>query len=296
MGYKNKKSLVKQIEENLTNKLAIGESKHQAKRTEEGIKGKIYSYNTLKNYMQHANYFAQYCKENHNCKTLAQCRSYVDEWLKSRENLSSYTLKMEACALAKLYDCSTTDFIKTKSRSRSDITRSRNDVENDKHFNEEKHKDFVEFCKSTGLRREELKYLTGDKLVYRNGEPYVIVDKGAKGGRYREAPVRGNIELVEKKMQEAGTNKVFEKIPSHADIHSYRADYATAYYKEIARDIKDIPFDKINKGSGFKYQSEVYCCRSDKQGIKYDKVAMKQVTEALGHSRIDVIADHYLHI
>ena len=28
----------------------------------------------------------------------------------------------------------------------------------------------------------------------------------------------------------------------------------------------------------------------------YDKVAMKQVTEALGHSRIDVIADHYLHI
>ena len=29
---------------------------------------------------------------------------------------------------------------------------------------------------------------------------------------------------------------------------------------------------------------------------KYDKVAMKQVTEALGHSRIDVIADHYLHI
>ena len=39
MGYKNKKSLVKQIEENLTNKLAIGESKHQAKRTEEGIKG-----------------------------------------------------------------------------------------------------------------------------------------------------------------------------------------------------------------------------------------------------------------
>ena len=37
MGYKNKKSLVKQIEENLTNKLAIGESKHQAKRTEEGI-------------------------------------------------------------------------------------------------------------------------------------------------------------------------------------------------------------------------------------------------------------------
>lgn len=56
MGYKNKKSLVKQIEENLTNKLAIGESKHQAKRTEEGIRGKIYSYNTLKNYMQHANY------------------------------------------------------------------------------------------------------------------------------------------------------------------------------------------------------------------------------------------------
>ena len=33
-----------------------------------------------------------------------------------------------------------------------------------------------------------------------------------------------------------------------ADIHSYRSDYAMAIYKAYARDIQDIPYDKINRG------------------------------------------------
>ena len=59
-----------------------------------------------------------------------------------------------------------------------------------------------------------------------------------------------------------------------ADIHSYRADYATAMYKAYARDIKDIPFDKMNRGTGRRYQSEVYTCRKDEAGKKLDKAAM----------------------
>lgn len=46
MGHKNKKSLIKQVEEKLLSKLAAGDSKHLDKAS--GITGeKIYSYGTL---------------------------------------------------------------------------------------------------------------------------------------------------------------------------------------------------------------------------------------------------------
>lgn len=72
------------------------------------------------------------------------------------------------------------------------------------------------------------------------------------------------------------------KIHDAADIHSYRADYATAIYLTNAR-----PLDQIPK-------CDRYYCRKDKKGIWYDKEAMKITSKALGHSRISVIAEHYL--
>ena len=39
------------------------------------------------------------------------------------------------------------------------------------------------------------------------------------------------------------TEKVWQHVNGNADIHGYRAEYATAMYKQYARDIKDIPYD-----------------------------------------------------
>ena len=48
MGHKNKKSLIRQVQERLDSMRAIGQSKHQDKK--EGItKGKIYSWGTYSN-------------------------------------------------------------------------------------------------------------------------------------------------------------------------------------------------------------------------------------------------------
>ncbi len=83
-------------------------------------------------------------------------------------------------------------------------------------------------------------------------------------------------------MNEAGNKKVFTKISSAADIHSYRGDYATAIYLANAR-----PLDQIPK-------CDRYYCRKDKKGIWYDKEAIKITSKALGHNRINVIAEQYL--
>ncbi len=291
-------SLTRQIQERFDSKLAIGESKYKAKK-DGTANEKIYSWQTYKSYMKQANEFTRYCKEKYQCRTLDECRTYVDEWLKNGidRGLSAYTQKLNACSLAKLYSCSSSNFgVKTDVRHRANIIRSRGEKVRDKHFSEEKNKELVEFCKSTGLRREELKCLTGDKLIYEDGVYKIVVNRGSKGGRPRKVPVIGNVGLVVNLMKNTGHNKVFEKVKSGADIHSYRSNYATSLYKSIARKIEDIPFDKINKGTGRAYQSEVYVCRVDLKGVKFDKVAMLEVSRALGHNRISVIAEHYLKV
>lgn len=62
-----------------------------------------------------------------------------------------------------------------------------------------------------------------------------------------------------------------------------------------ARKIEDIPYDKINRGTGKKYQSDVYICRSDEKGRKLDRTALLKCSRALGHNRTDVVARNYLY-
>lgn len=294
---REKHNLTYEIKTALDAKLAIGQSKHQDKILGKTA-GKIYSWETYRGYMKHCNYFAQYCKQEHGCKTLADCRPYVDEWLQSLidRGQSAYTQKLGAAAVAKLYGCSTKDFgIRTDARLRPNVVRSRTDGNtNDKNFSEEKNKDFVEFCRSTGLRRHEVKALRGDQLLPPKDGVYRIAITG-KGGRYREAPVIGNIDLVVRLMTAAGADKVFSKAYAHADIHSYRADYATAIYKAHARPIDQIPYDKTNAGTGRKYQGDVYCCQKDRKGLRLDRAALLEASRALGHNRVSVVAEHYLY-
>ena len=73
--------------------------------------------------------------------------------------------------------------------------------------------------------------LTGNCLKEEDSTYYIIVRSGSKGGKYRQAPVIGDVDLVVRKMKEAGNKKVWSKIHDAADIHSYRADYATLPYK-----------------------------------------------------------------
>lgn len=282
MAHKNKKSLIRQVQERLDSMLAIGESKYQDKKYDL-TKGKIYSWTTYRSYLQQCCQFVRYCRDNHYCKNLAGCRQYVEEWMESRKELSAYTQKLSASALCKLYGESLEELgITTKRAARSEITRSRGTAKRDAHFSEQKNADFVEFCRSTGLRRSEITKLRGDQLLQEEGQWYIQTT--GKGGRFRIIPICGDVNLVVRKMQSAGTGKVWAKVPSCADIHSYRADYATRVYLSHARPIEDLP------------RKERYICRRDKVGTIYDRQAMLIASQALGHNRIDVIGQHYLRL
>ena len=275
------KSLVHQVQETLNQKLKIGEPKHIAKQESTSHDG-IYSWNTYQNYLAKACAFVKWAKNEHGTRTLTDARIYVDAYLQKHidEVYSPYTQKLIACALAKLYGCSTKDFIPTQVRHRGSITRSRKNKAN---FSESKNKEFVNFCKATGLRRHELVKLKPENLGFsRAMGGYVIMGLKGKGGRIREAPILCYKAVERIKNTPAGQN-VWDKIPSRADNHSYRADYCKTIYNLYARPISEIP------------KKDRYHCRNDLKGVTYDKRAMRIVSNALGHNRISVIAGHYLY-
>lgn len=278
-----KGSLLHQVKTALDEKLAIGESKFEDKKI--GVTAdKIYSWNTYRTYLKHNIYFIQWAKETYQIKSLDEGKKYVNEWLEMREKqgLSAYTVKLETSALMKLYAISSDEIYKSNARHRANIQRSRGEKVRDKHFSEENHKDLVKFCRATGLRRAELQQLRGTDLIEIDGELFISVSRGSKGGRHRNVPLVFEKLFIQGLMSSKGDNKVFEKIPNGADIHSYRAEYATRLYKALARDINTLP------------KSEKYYCRKDLKGVCYDKKAMLEVSRALGHNRISVIAGHYI--
>ena len=275
------KSIIRQVQEELNGKLCFGESRHSAK--EEGIASRgIYSYGTRKTYIIKCCAFVKWAKGNYGCRTLLEARKYIDAYLQHLmdNEYSPYSQKTIASALAKLYGCSSKDFIPTQVRRRADITRSR---EGKAIFAESRNSEFIDFCKATGLRRHEIKNLKPENLSFDEATgKYMLVNIKGKGGRLRACPILSDSAIERIKNTTAG-QKVWGKIPSRADIHSYRADYCRAIYDLHARSLAEIP-----KGSR-------YYCRGDLKGVVYDKRAMKIASLALGHNRISVIAGHYLY-
>lgn len=275
-----RRSLVRQVQDKLTEKIRYGESRHLAKQTGAEKTG-IHSRNTYNSYLKLASKFVKWSRENYHCRDLADTRQYVDEYLKiCIDKYSPSTQKSVASALATVFDCSTKNFIQTENRHRSNITRSR---QNKAKFSEKNNKEFIEFCKATGLRRSEVVKLKPEQLIEQKEQAevkYFLRVKG-KGGRIRTLPIL-SMEAVERIKATPDGQRVWLNVPKKADIHRYRAEYAKSIYSQHARPLESIP------------KSDRYYCRKDLKGTLYDKQAMKIASEALGHSRIDIIASHYL--
>ena len=284
-------SMTHQVKSILDGKLAIGRSKYQDQLLDRqrgdriNTGSRIYSWSTYRSYLKIGSAFGRWAHEKHDCRTIEAARSYVDEYLESRAGLSAYTQALDRSALAKLYSCNTTDFnVEHASRYRADIVRSRGLVERDRNYNEMRHADFVEFCRATGLRRSEIQVLKPEQLHEVGGTWYLHIT--GKGGREREAPIVGTLDqvvaVVEKIQSTVPGERVWSHISTNVDIHSYRADYATRCYRELARPLVEVP------------PSERYCCRNELAGTHLDRVAMLQVSRYLGHNRVSVIAGHYI--
>lgn len=264
-------------------------SKRSKDKAEADTKNKIYSKATFETYKQQFRHFADWLEKAHpEAFTLEDARGFVDEYLRHLIELerSAYSISTAKAAIAKIMGVEATQFIATPPRLRADIKRSRGVAERDKHISDKKEEELARFTSATGLRRKEMTMIRAEDLFFENGQAYLNINKGTKGGKPRVAKILGKTEEETKdivKWIQSKEGRLFYKLSSNYDNHYYRATYANRLYNQLKRDIADIP------------TQERYVMRKERAGEIYDKQAMLQVSRALGHNRISVIAQSYLY-
>ena len=81
---------------------------------------------------------------------------------------------------------------------------------------------------------------------------------------------------------------------AYTDVVNQMVEYSESTRNYITRDPKELKDEKWYNPKTKKMESAVYHCRSDRKGTAFDKEAMIKASEALGHSRLDVVAGHYI--
>ena len=292
--------------------------------------GKIYSYSTYRTYWKHTKYFLKWVQKNYpEIRKLDKAEKLVPEWLKTRVDarLSAWTVQTEAAALNKLYGIKTDDpkRFQPPQRKKEDIIRSRGTKVRDAHFSETKNEELVNFCRGCGFRRNVLEKLRGDDLYDRArvedaleraktdndaammkvcrdalenfpNKKYFILHRSDKGGKTRISPIVGPAQdkIVQRMRNTPADQLVWQYVSVNCDVHGYRADYATYLYKEYARPIGELRFDRKIRCADGKYRSEIYACRGDGKGKKLDRRAIGIISIALGHNREDTAISNYV--
>lgn len=273
--------------------MAIGENRHAAKKIiREGkgkawtvSDGKIHSYKTRSTYQERTIRFVTWARETHHVTSLEQLDPRANElttqYLQHHldEGKSSYTLHAERAALRMFFDDRTlASTLTLPIRARSAITRSRNPVGHDRHFQPANWQPLMNFLRATGLRRQELRDLKCSDISRGHDRQVSVHVESGKGGRQREVPVLPGHEAEVWAMKEgrADEEKVFPRIPKHLDVHSVRREFAQALYLHHA------PGRALPPAEGRLRPKD------------YDRNAAERVTWALGHNRIDVVLRHYI--
>ena len=247
----------------------------------------IHSKSTFKTYRQQCKAFCKWAREKGIRKLKDLKHTDVGRWLEERKNIgdSAYTLKTRAAAMAKVLQCSSTDFgFKFPIRKSEDIKRSRDKVKMDERLDEKKYADNITIAKGTGMRRVELQRLKPSQLDIRDGRAYITEVHG-KGDLVRTIPVLKEYQdAVVAIIKKCETLKVFsQKIPTYIDVHSYRGEYTKAMYDQILA-------EKTAKGEKVKLD---YHTRGAVK-ISVNRAIVAEVSKTLGHKRISVTVTNYL--
>lgn len=289
-----KGSITFQIQRRLQTKLAPGTNKHEEKMSGAFGAGKpnpetIHSYRTMEAYMEIGNRFARWAQEQHGrTRDLDDLRPYASEWLQQRVGqVQPSTIKQERSALAKLYDCASSDLIKDLPlRERKDFVKNRTESWRG-HYSKENHAEITMLAEGAGTRRHEMQRLTPDQVVRRDDGRIWIEAVRGKGGKIRDIPVRweygDKIMALADEARAEGRDRLLSdtRIPDRAPIHDDRGrEYAVAIYLEHARPIEELT------------RKEIYFGRKDLKGCRWDKAALQEVTKALGHDRLNVVANY----
>lgn len=157
--------------------------------------------------------------------------------------------------------------------------------------------------RATGIRRQSIATITPEQAI-RNASCQVIgFNVIEKGGRERNCVVleqeRQRItELVNQKSTEQGANApMFRAVDSNANPHYARREYAQALYTDLklAHEQRYDYYDGLRSRFINEQALDKAVSRYNNEIVRgYDGDVMGEVSQNMGHNRIDVILYHYL--
>lgn len=276
--------------------LGRGRDRHRDKKAGEDVRF-IYSTRTYETYREQGRYFAAYAKQK-GYKTLDEAKEVIAEYLQMLidNGKSGFSVRTAASAIGKIYGVNYGAFgVEMPNRKRSEITNNRGNSKmiESGHFSATTIEKYASILRCIGLRRSEALRARGADLMQENGKYFIWVPRG-KGGKYRKAVIQGTDEEIKaviklfedarERAEKGGDGLVWPSgIPRNLPVHRFRAEYAERVYKSVARPVEALQ------------GHDRYCCRGDLAGVVYDRAALKYASEQLGHNRVSVVADNYLH-
>lgn len=302
MGRKSKNIKI-QLNNRVNDLLRIGQKKVKNDRTNANRAEGIHSIKTADTYRQTVNLFADYLK-NQGVRNIEDItRDHVQGFMLSRADNSAYTHSKDISAINKILDTRyTVREFGLPQRSYSHICNNRGLAVRDT-SEALRNREQLEFVRCTGIRRGSIATITPEQAL-RDAQGQVIgFHVVEKGGRERNAVVieqeRLRItELVNQREQENGKNiPMFNAVDSNANPHYARREYAQQLYSDLREAAKQEQDYYVGMREMFINQSnlERAISRFSKEDIKgYERDILAEVSQNLGHNRIDVVLYHYL--
>ena len=285
--------------ERLNTLMALGESRHEAKkalRQEMGddplvalSTGKMHSYRSREKYQGVVRRFITWCKEEQHIFRLEIADARADElvtlYLTERleQGLKPDTLQADRSGLRLFFqNWELAEDVAIPPRRWQEITRSRHPAARDLRIPREIAEPLEQFFTACGVRRDEANCLRVADIEESQRPQYQLeidVKQGyGKGGRPRRAPVYPGREqdVLAQLAGRAPDERLFpHKVDSRLNPQAQRRQYAQDFYQLLSgRELP--PQDRRLRQSD------------------YDKGAVLEVSHYLGHNRIDVILKSYL--
>lgn len=288
---------------------------------------------TRKTYIRNSKRFVVFCREKYNCRDYDSCREHIQDYsdyLQEQDCYSAATIHTYIAAVCSSFDIPMSE-IKKPIRHIGEFTRGRGSVVNrtNQDINDPEYKRIVEFQRIVGIRRNELKNLTGDCFVYDDfGNPCILVKKG-KGNKkqYQRLNKPEDIDIIKPYFEgKASDEKIFadKELNNDLNLHKLRALSAQEYYDILLGKIinepgfadnlmieleaywnkynidkrtgKPKPFDRTKLEGWYVTRGSVrVSALKNNRPIKYNKLAVFAVSFwKLSHFRSNVTVENYL--
>ena len=230
-------------------------------------------------------------------------RDHVQGFMLGRADNSAYTYSKDLSAINKILDTRyTTKEFGLQQRSYTHVNNNRGLAIRDT-SDALRNREQLDFVRCTGIRRESIAIITPAQAL-RDAQGQVIgFHIVEKGGRERNTVVlerdRPRItDLVNQHVLENGNSApMFSAVDSNANPHYCRREYAYQLYSDL-RQASEQGYDYYNGMRGTfinQHHLDKAISRYSHENIKgYVRDILAEVSQSLGHNRIDVILYHYL--